>query len=174
VPITNEIIQYLTVGNTADPDNADPDLSLGGAVSTVAIVNDTDNNVFDDVAGDESAAGTVEYRCRAVVNTHGTLTLLAPKVWISVNTPATGDTIAIGLGSSGVGTGNEQVIATELIAPISGVTFSSPSTKGAGLSPGDVAAGSHFFIWERRTVTAGAGAYNANTYTINVEGDSAA
>jgi hypothetical protein len=174
VPITNEIIQYLTVGNTADPDNADPDLSLGGAVSSVAIVDDTDNNVFDDVIGDEAASGTVEYRCRAVSNDHATLTLLAPKVWISSNTPSTDDIIAIGLGSSGVGTGNEQVITDELTAPIGGVTFSSPSTKGAGLSPGDVAAGSHFFIWERRTVSPSASAYNANAYTIVVEGDSSA
>jgi hypothetical protein len=173
VPITTEIVQRLTVGNTGNSNNADPNLSLGGAVSTVAIVDNIDNNVFDDVSGDESAVGTIEYRCRAVKNTHGSITLLTPKVWISSNTGSPDDTIAIGLGTSGVSTGNEQVVANETTAP-AGVSFSSPSTKGTGLSPGNVPAGSQFFIWERRTLNAGASAYSANAYTIKVEGDSTA
>jgi hypothetical protein len=173
VPITNEIIQRLTVGNTGDANNADPNLSLGGAVSTVLITDNTDNNVFDDVSGDESAVGTVEYRCRAVVNNHGSITLLAPKVWISSNTGSADDTIAIGLGTSGVGTNNEQVVANETTAP-AGVSFSSPSTKATGLAPGNVPAASHFYIWERRTVNSGAAAVSANAYTIKVEGDTTA
>lgn len=173
MPITTEIVQRYTVGNTGDANNANPNLSLGGACSTAAIVDNTDNNTFDDVSGDESAIGTIEYRCRCIKNTHGSITLLAPKVWISSNTPSTDDTIAIGLGTSGVSTGSEQVVANETTAPV-GVSFSSPSTKGTGLAPGNVPAGQQFFIWERRTVNVGAAAVSANAYTIKVEGDTTA
>jgi hypothetical protein len=172
MPITNEIKQRLTGGAS----NADPTLSLGGVISSVNIVDNTDNNVYVDVSGDEGAAGSTKYRCRGVVNTHATLPLIAPKVWIVSNTPSADDTIAIGIGTSTYGTGTEQTVANEDTAP-SGVSFSSPSTKATGLVPGagaDLVATQHFYIWERRTVTLGATAVNGNAYTIKVEGDSTA
>jgi hypothetical protein len=167
--ITNEIKQRLTGGSS----NSVPSASLGGVISSVDVVDNTDNNIFADVSGDEGAAGSTKYRCIGVVNTHATLPLIAPKVWIVSNTPSTDDTIAIGLGTSTFGTGTEQTIANEDSAP-SGVTFSTPASKSAGLSPGDLPATQHFYIWERRIVTASASAYNANAYTVKVEGDSAA
>jgi hypothetical protein len=167
--ITNEIKQRLTGGAA----NAIPAASLGGVISSVDIVDNTDNNVFADVLGDEGAAGSTKYRCRGVVNTHATLSLLSPKIWIVSNTPSTDDVIAIGLGTATFGTGTEQTIANEDTAP-SGVSFSSPTSKATGLSTADLPATQHFYIWERRIVTGPASAYNGNAYTIKVEGDSSA
>jgi hypothetical protein len=168
MPITNEIEHRLTGG----AGNTDPNLSFGGVISTTKITDNVLNNTFDDVSGDEGSPGDTEYRCRGIVNTHATLALLAPKIWISSNTPSTDDTIAIGLGTATYGTGTEQTIANESTAP-SGVSFSSPSTKAGGLAPADLPATQHFYIWERRIVSASAAAKNNNTYTIAVEGDSA-
>ncbi len=62
---------------------ATPSNSLGKYMSTTDLVDLTLNNLYDDVSGDENAAGTVEYRCLFVYNSHGTLTYQSPKAWLS-------------------------------------------------------------------------------------------
>ena len=42
--------------------NSDPDASIGGAMSSTQITDDSDNNLFDDVTGDEASSGDTEYR----------------------------------------------------------------------------------------------------------------
>ncbi len=42
--------------------NSDPDASLGGIISTTQITDASDNNLFDDVTGDEASSGDTEYR----------------------------------------------------------------------------------------------------------------
>jgi hypothetical protein len=93
-------------------------------------------------------------------------------VWIGTNTPSAGTTIDIGLGSAAVN-GTEQTVANEQTAPTS-VTFSAPSTKAGGLSIGNLPAGQHKAIWLRRTVTAGAAAFDSDSVIIQAEGDTAA
>ena len=48
--------------------NADPNASLGGAISNNQIVGGSLHNLFDQVAGAESSAGDSEYRCFYVRN----------------------------------------------------------------------------------------------------------
>jgi len=60
--------------------------SLGGYISTTQITDATLHNLFDAITGDENAASDVEYRCFFVHNSHATLTLLAPVVWLSSET----------------------------------------------------------------------------------------
>jgi hypothetical protein len=56
------------------------------------------------------------------------------------------------------------------------VTFSTPTTKAAGLALGspDIPAGQHIAVWFRRSVNAGAAAVASNSYAIRVEGDTSA
>ena len=49
--------------------------SLGGAKSTTAVTDDTLNNIFDKVIGDEADTGDTEYRGIYFENDHATLTL---------------------------------------------------------------------------------------------------
>lgn len=146
-------------------------VNLGGAISATA-VSEVLNGLFDYVSGSESTAGDVEYRCVYVRNSHGSLVWYSTKTWIAVNTPATGTSVQIGLGTSAVG-GTEQTIADEGTAPV-GVTFYDAATEGAALAIGDIPAGSHKAIWIKRTVTAGASAYNSDGMTLTVKGDSGA
>jgi len=169
VPIANTDIVYRLSGGAS---NTDPNLALGGIISSTAIVDNTLNNLWDNVSGDEGAAGDIEYRCFYVRNSHATLTLQTPVIWVSSNTTSASDEVDIGVGTAAVN-GTEQTVANETTAP-SGVTFSHPTTKGTGLSLGSLPAGQHKAVWVRRTVTAGAGAIDANAYNITVEGDSAA
>jgi hypothetical protein len=163
--ITTTDIKYRLSGGAA---NADPAASLGGAKSSVEIGAD----LFDDVASGESAAGDTEYRCVYVHNNHGSLTMESSKIWIQVNTPSPDTTIAIGAGTAAINA-TEQTVADESTAP-SGVSFSSPSSEGTSVSLGNIPAGQHKAVWIRRTVTAGASAYNSDTFTLRVKCDTAA
>lgn len=162
MPITSTDIQYRLSGGAA---NASANASLGGAKSS----NTVPSALFDDVNSAESAAGDTEYRCFYVHNAHATLTLQNAVLWISSNT--TGNRIAVGAGTSAIN-GTEQTVADENTAPV-GVTFSQPSTKGAGIALGSIPPGQSKAVWERRAVGAAAGAAN-DTYTLRTEGDTAA
>jgi hypothetical protein len=170
--ITDSDLEYRLSGGAT---NTDPAAALGGAMSTVAggiITTNVLNNLFDDVSGDESAAGDIEYRGIYVKNKHGSLTWTTVKAWISSLTASTDDEIAIALADEGVNAAMETIV-NESTAPV-GPSFSSPTTKGTGLSLGDIPAGQYYGLWVRRTVTAAAAAYDNDVGTIKCEGDTSA
>ena len=168
--IASDIKYYLSGGAA----NTDPDLALGGKVSTTeVVVSPSLNSIFDDVTADQALAGIVEYRCIYVFNGNLTDNLTSGKVWISANTPSAGTEIAIGLDPAGVGdgdtTGEAATIVDEETAP-AGVTFSSPSTEGASLAIAAMAAQEGFALWIRRTVTEDTEAANNDPFTITFKG----
>jgi hypothetical protein len=154
---------YLSGGSS----NTAPINSLGGAISTTP----APVNLFDDVTSTESSAGDIEYRGVYVKN-DGNVNLTNTFVWIQVNTPDVDTSIAIALASEGL---NQvmQLVANENTSPV-GPLFSAPASKGTGLPLGTIAAGQNYGIWVRRTVNTGAAAYNADTFTLRVEGDTGA
>jgi hypothetical protein len=150
--------------------------SLGKYISTTAWAGGVKNDLFDDVSGAENAASTVEFRCVFIKNTHATLTWLAAKVWLAADVPG-GAAFAIGVDSaaaSAIGSASAQAaeIANELAVP-AGVSFSSPTTSGTGLSIGDLAPGQCRAVWIRRTA-ANSAALNNDGCTLEVTGDTAA
>lgn len=150
--------------------------SLGDQVSTTQITDATLHNLFDVVTGDENAASEAEYRCIFVHNNHGTLTWENVVVWISGET-AGGAVAAISVDTTGVtpkGQASAQAksVADENTAPAT-QTFTSPTTKGTGLSIGNIPAGSVAAIWIRRTA-ANTAAQDLDGVTIRCEGDTAA
>ncbi|WP_456478124.1 hypothetical protein [Geoglobus ahangari] len=170
MPLSSTDIKFYLSGGSS---NTDPNLSLGGAISSTEITDAADNNLFDDVSGDEAANGSVEYRCFYVKNTHASITLQNAVIYISAETPA-GDQLDIGLDPAGVGDGTNTGVATtiadETTAP-SGVTFSHPLDKSSGLAIGNLGPGQCIAVWVRRTVPAGTAAYAANSATFRVEGE---
>lgn len=163
-----EIVFRLSGGAS----NSVPNNSLGGVKSSTALVDNTINNLYADVLGPESVAGSVKYRVIYFHNGNASLTAQNSRVYITSNTPSTDTTFDIGVGSAAIN-GTEQTIANEDTAPTS-VTFSAPTTYSAGLALGDIPAGQHKAIWFRRTVTAGAAAFNNDAVTFEVGVDSAA
>lgn len=145
--------------------------NIGGAISA-SDVSTALHGLFDVVSGSESLAGDVEYRCVYVKNNHATLTLYGAVVFISANTPSGDTTCDIGLGAAAIN-GTETEVANESTAP-AGVAFSAPASYATGLAIGDLAPGAYKAVWIRRTVTAGAAAYNADSVTLAVQGDTAA
>lgn len=150
--------------------NTDPDASIGGAISTVGeITSDVANNLFDDVSGAEAASGDTEYRCFFIKNSSGTDTWESVVVWINANTPSTDDTIAIALTTNGKN--NAAETPGDESTPPSGPTFSTPTSKGTGLSIGDLSPGDYYAIWVKRTVDALAGGYPDNSFILEIEGE---
>jgi len=165
MPIISTEVQYRLSGGAA---NADPLLSLGGAKSGTLF----GANFFDDVTSAQSAAGSVEFRCLYVHNNNATLIYQNAVIWIQANTPSADTTLDIGIGTSAIN-GIEAATATEVTVP-TGVTFSAPAAFAAGLVLGSLPAGQHRAVWVRRTVNPGAAAINSDTYTLRVQGDTAA
>jgi len=161
MPITTTDIIYRLSGGAA---NSDPLLSIGGIKSSVA----SSSTIFDDVSSVEASAGDIEYRLVYIHNAHGSLSYQAAAVWIQAQTPSASTDVAIGLAAAGLN-GTETAVANENTAP-AGVSFSAPSTFGAGLALGTIPAGQHYGVWVRRTVNAGA-ASASDSFTLRVQGD---
>lgn len=161
-------------GNTSP--NGGAGTNLGKYASAGSLADATLNNLFPDVTGDENAASNVDYQCIFIHNSNPSITLQNAVVWISAETSG-GANCAIGVdptGPTGVGSGTPQAltISTKNQAPGS-VAFSSPTVKGSGLSLGNIPAGQVRAIWVRRTATNSA-AFNNDSVTIRVEGDTIA
>jgi hypothetical protein len=164
---------------TAGNQSAQPDVnaSLGKYISTTEVVDNTINNLFDNISGDENVASTVDYRCVFVHNSHATLTLQGTKLWLSAEV-AGGAAVALAVDdvvASAVGSASAQAaeIANETTAPTGVGAFSSPTTKAGGLTLGDIGPGQVKAFWVRRTA-ANTVAVNNDGATIRFEGDTGA
>jgi hypothetical protein len=170
MPIVATDIQIRLSGGAA---NANVNASLGGAKSSVQTVDNTMNNIFDDIAGSESLVGDTEYRCIYIHNAHASLTMQNIKVYISANSTSPDDTWEIGLGTASVN-GTEPTIADENTAP-AGVTFVNTAINYAtGLAPPNIPFGQSFAIWYKRICNAAAAANNNDTTVVNIDCDTAA
>lgn len=173
---SGDIDFYLSVTSGSGPGGTDastPAGSLGEFLSSTEITDSSLHNLFDVVTGDENADSDVEYRCFFVVNSNATDTLYNAVTWISAETGG-GASIAIGLDPVGVvdeddATAQAATIADESTAP-GGVTFTTPTTKGGGLTIGDIPPGDCQAIWVRRTA-ADSAALDTDSGTFRVEGD---
>lgn len=172
MPIVDADIEYRLSGGSG---NSDPNASIGGVMSSTVWTGGSLHDLFDIVSGDENAASEAEYRCIYVRNKHASLTW-GPnlKAWFSAVT-AGGANLDIGLDLAGQGngstTGVADTIADENTAPAPAVTFSAPTTKGAGLSLPNIPAGNAHAIWVRRTAQ-NSGAVGNDGGTLMVQGDS--
>lgn len=154
-----------------------PAASLGKNISTTEITDNTLNNLFDDISGDENAASTVDYRCIFILNNHATLTWTSVVAWLSAEV-AGGASIAIAVDdiadSSKSDTDDQAAtIASETTTPTGIGAFSTATSKATGVALGDIAPGYCRAIWIRRTA-ANTVAVDNDGVTISVAGDTAA
>jgi hypothetical protein len=139
-------------------DNSDPNLSLGGTLSSYQIKSGIKNNLWDDVTGDEAALGSTEYRCIYLYNIGGPSNSIS--LWIEQQTSSPDDTISIGLGTAPVGQ-YEGSISSETLSP-PGISFTQSETLNiSSLNPNEFKS-----IWFKRDVKAGAQPYTDNMYKI--------
>ena len=166
--VTQANIQFRLSGGAS---NTDVNASLGGVISSTQITTATLANLFGNVGAQEAEDGSVKYRGVYIINTNATTTWQAVVAFINQITPSTSTAFAIGLADEGADT-TMATIANEDTAP-TGVTFSSPTTVGAGLNLGDIAGTDFYGLWLRRTVTAGATALNIDNMILRARGTTA-
>lgn len=173
--VASDIVwRYSTTSGAAGNSTAGAALtSLGKYISTTAWAGGSANDLFDDITGAQNAASQVDYRCIFVYNSNGANALQNAVVYLSAET-AGGANIAVGVdttASSALANSSAQglTIANVTTAP-AGVSFSSPTTSGTGLSLGSIAVGNVKAIWVRRTATNSA-ALSSDGVTIAVTGD---
>lgn len=155
--------------------NTAPNSSLGGVMSTVGggvITTAVLNNLFANVGGAEASAGSTKFRALFIRNENATLTLSAIKLWISAISPSTDTLFAISLATEGENS-SIQTIANEDAVP-GGQTFTSPTTKGTGLTVPDLSTDEYIGVWVRRIVSPGASAVASDGPTLRFEGDTPA
>lgn len=165
MPIVAADINYYLSGGAG---NSNPNLSLGGAISTTVVVSGINNNVFDDVTANDARDGRIEYRAVYVKNNHSTLTWKGVMLWLDSNTPAADDAAIAKEATKG---SPKQSVLNETTVP-EGITFSAPTVKENAISLGDMLPGDVYMIWLRRTVPAGTAAFTGNNFRIICEGDS--
>jgi len=157
-------------------DQDSPSASLGRYVSNSVWSGGSANDLFADISGDENADNVANYVCLFVVNKHATLTLTTTKLWLTAQV-AGGASIAIGVdvtGPSALATTTQQAATiSDNVSPPIGVSFSAPTSKGAGVLLGDIGPGQCRAFWIRRTAAASS-ALDDDGFDIRFEGESAA
>lgn len=162
--VATDLKFYLSGGGS----NADPNASLGGAISSVQ----ASSNLLDDIGTAEAASGESEYRAIFVKNTNATDTAYAAEIWIAANSIASSTGLQIALADEGVAN-TIETIANEGTAP-SGPTFDDAEDEANALSIGNLAPGAAHGIWVKRTVTATTVAFANDTATLRVKANTAA
>jgi len=157
VTITSLLFSLRLSGGSA---NEDPALSIGGALSSARV----QPNLFDNMINAQRLSGLTDYR---LIYIHNDDTADGNAVAYVPNQFETSRTLAIGVPTQAANT-TVTAIANDTTAP-AGVTFSSPSTSGTGLSLGTIPAGGFRGLWLRRTVGSGLSPDPTNQATIRVE-----
>ena len=84
--VSNELILTYSInsGSAGNSLSSGPATSLGGYISTTAIVDNTINNLFPDITGDQNAGYQVDYRCVFIKNTNASgLALQNSVLWVT-------------------------------------------------------------------------------------------
>jgi hypothetical protein len=154
--------------------NTDPDLALGGVMSTSTVISTTvsEENLFNNVSASDASSGKTYYRGLYFLNNHGSISLTGSACWISTQTPSSTTALAIALAGEGVNA-TMETIANENTAPV-GESFTAPATFGAGLSTGTIAAGQRYGVWIRYLVDASSPAYDNDDSAISLQGSTTA
>ena len=158
--VTADLKWYLSIktgsaGNSSA--QSDANASLGKYLSTTQAPT-TLNGLFDAVTKERNAASEVDYRCVFIRNLHSTLTAMSGVIYLDGGDMAGGPSWAIAVDStaaSAIASASAQAleVANDTTAPSPALTFSAPTTEGAGIAVGDIAPGYCRAIWIRCTQT---------------------
>ena len=160
---------YLSGGAS----NTDPNNSLGGAISSTELVDNTLHNLFAKVSAAEALAGSTKYRGIYIKNENGhALTLQDAIAYIESQTTSGDTSIEIAVAAEAAGVGM-ATIPNEDTAPASVAPdgFTALTGTANGRIVGDLDDGSFRGIWIKRIVTAGATAYGDDTCEIGTRGE---
>jgi len=177
--LSSSDIYFMYTGEASGP--SDATLSIGGTMNVNTITSAQANNIFDDVTGDESTSGEMEYRCIAIKDSHATAQMLNAKVWITgfVAAGGTADTINFAIQETSGGSLSNEIAdvytapTQEFTVPAAGggtVAWTEEGSPSNTLTYGTVDAnGGWFGLWLSRTVPPSSDAFSNRSVTIQVQ-----
>jgi hypothetical protein len=160
-------LKYYISGGAIGAGNTDPDLALGGTITTTLAGTD----LFDNINSTEASGGETEYRLVFVKNTNSVDTAYSVKLWILSNTPSTATAVTVALCDEGANA-DAETVANENTAPV-GPVFDAAEDEANALLIGDLGPGEYHGVWVARAVTAGATAFANDTFTLRTKADTA-
>ena len=152
--------------------NTDPDLSIGGVMSTVAggiITTNILNNDMDDITSAEASTGIIIYHGYFYENNHGSLTYIAPKFYIDTQSLSTDSAITVIIAPEAKNTAIE-VLGAETTEPTGSPVWDTAANFAAGIALGDLNFGDNHGIWVKYDLGSSAAAIE-DTYTLGIQGD---
>jgi hypothetical protein len=137
---STDIKVYLSGG----AGNTSPAASLGGAISSTELTDNSLHNLFAKVGAAEALTGSTKYRGIYIKNNHATLTAESALAYISSQTTSPDSAITISIADEGK-SASMQTIVNEDTAP-TGEVFVTADGVGNGLSMGDLAPGEYYGV----------------------------
>lgn len=174
--IASEIVwRFTTTAGAAGDTTANTTVStfLGKYAATSAWAGGGTNDVFPDITGAQNAASQVDYAGFAILNNNASNSAQNSVGYLSSEV-AGGASISIGpdttaASAKGSATAQLLTIANSTTAP-AGVTFSAPTTAGAGIVLGTIPVANVKGEWVRRTA-ANTAALTGDGVTLAVQVD---
>lgn len=142
----NQLLFFLSGGQN----NTNPNLSLGGSISS-ALVSGTINNLFSNISSEEASSGRTDYRCVYLKNSSATDSIYDAGAYVSSQSSG-GSTATIGLSATPINT-VAPLLAVETIVP-SGVSFQDSSVDNR-INIGTMGPLSFVPVWIRRVTMPG-------------------
>lgn len=134
-----------------------PGESIGGYMSTTALVSGSLANLLPSVTEAEAAVGKTIYRCLFLYNSDPANDWLGVKLWLASRSSYGGD-VSIGLDPAGISAAGASSPQAEEPADgftePDGVTFSRPSTEASALVVGDMGPETCAALWVRHRIVA--------------------
>jgi len=162
---SEDIGMFLTGGSS----NTDPNLSLGGNVSTTEVISDITHRVFRRITDTEASSGITLYRCVAIKNKSVTDQMVSVVFYMVQDTTSPSDLASYSFAAAGKN-GTETPIPNETtLPPGDGINFINTLTRSGGLNLGNFAPGDFRCIWLRIIVNPGAEVLPDNAFKVRVE-----
>ena len=162
---STDIKVYLSGGT----DNDDPNLALGGDISTTELVDNTIHNLFAKVGAAEAAAGSTKYRAVFVKNEHASLDFEDIVAYISSQTTSPDTSLKISVATEGKDASIQEI--TDEDEEPTGQVFSTAAGVGNGLAMGTLGPNEYIGLWIERKVEVGAGAFGNDTTVLGFRGE---
>jgi hypothetical protein len=156
---------FLTGGSS----NTDPNLSIGGNVSSTEITSDNLNNLFRRITESEAGSGITIYRCVALKNKNATQNMINAVFYMVFDTTSVDD---LALYSKAQAAKNvvETAVTNEFTAPTgSNISFIAALRRSSGLVLGNLAPTEYINVWMRVSVNPGAKQFTENKFKMRLE-----
>lgn len=163
--VVSDIGMYLTGGSS----NTNPNLSLGGNVSSTEVVSNQLHKLFRRIDEGEASSGVTLYRCVAIKNKDPSLEMRNVAFYMVVDSKAADSLVLYSKAQAGKNV-VETPVADEFTTPTGGnINFIAALNRSGGLSLGNLDAGDFINVWIKYIVQPGALPFPNDEWKMRVE-----